>query len=89
MNKSKHFFRQFLHDGHLGWLFIIPSSILLALFVLPLFAVIVRSIDANFFNTAFSEQAFKALRLSLVTSSVSLHPGALDVQAQVMDRIVY
>ena len=44
---------------------------LLALFVLPLFAVFVRSIDADFFNNAFSEQAFKALRLSLVTSSTT------------------
>ncbi|MGZ9235351.1 MAG: ABC transporter permease [Anaerolineales bacterium] len=71
MNNLKHFFSRFLHDGHLIWLFIIPSAILLALFVLPLFAVFVRSIDADFFNNAFSEQAFKALRLSLVTSSVT------------------
>jgi molybdate transport system permease protein len=52
-------------------LFIIPSAILLALFVLPLFAVFVRSIDADFFHNAFSEQAFKALRLSLLTSSMT------------------
>jgi len=69
MNTSKRFFR-FL-EGHLGWLFIVPSILLLALFVLPLFAVFVRSIDSNFFNNAFSEQAFKALQLSLVTSSLT------------------
>ncbi|HSL42595.1 MAG TPA: ABC transporter permease [Anaerolineales bacterium] len=69
MNTPKHFFR-FL-DGHLGWLFIVPSALLLALFVLPLLAVFVRSIDSNFFNHAFSEQAFQALRLSLVTSSLT------------------
>ncbi len=71
MDKLKTFFNRFLHDGHLSWLFIIPSALLLALFVLPLFAVFVRSIDANFFHDAFSEQAFKALRLSLVTSSLT------------------
>jgi molybdate transport system permease protein len=71
MNRSKHFFSQFLHDGHLIWVFIIPSAILLALFVLPLLAVFVRAIDADFFNNAYSEQAFKALRLSLVTSSIT------------------
>lgn len=71
MNKLKHFFSRFLHDGHLIWLFIIPSAMLLALFVLPLFAVFMRSIDGSFFRNAFSEQAFKALRLSLVTSSLT------------------
>lgn len=71
MNRFKHFLRQLLHDGHLSWLFIIPSAILLALFVLPLLAVFVRSFDSNFFNNAFSEQAFKALRLSLITSSIT------------------
>ena len=44
---------------------------LLALFVIPLVAVFARSIDDNFFTNAFSEQAFKALRLSLVTSSLT------------------
>lgn len=71
MDRLKHFFNRFYHDGHLNWLFIIPSAILLALFVLPLFAVFIRSFDANFFNNAFSEQAFKALRLSLITSSIT------------------
>jgi molybdate transport system permease protein len=71
MNNLKLFFNRFLHDSHLVWLFIIPSAILLALFVLPLFAVFVRSIDADFFHNAFSEQAFKALRLSLLTSSMT------------------
>ena len=71
MNHLKHFLSRFLHDGHLIWLFILPSAALLALFVLPLFAVLVRSLDANFFKNAFSEQAFKALQLSLVTSSIT------------------
>lgn len=45
--------------------------ILLAVFALPLAALVLRSINPNFFNDAFSEQAFKALRLSLVTSSIT------------------
>jgi ABC-type sulfate transport system permease component len=67
----KKIFSRFLHDGYVIWFFIIPSAILLALFVLPLFAVFVRAIDDSFFIHAFSEQAFKALRLSLVTSSLT------------------
>lgn len=58
-------------DSHLIWLFIIPSLILMALFALPLFALLVRSINQDFFANAFSEQAFKALRLSLLTSTVT------------------
>lgn len=49
----------------------IPSAILLALFALPLFALFMRSISDNFFNYAFSEQALKALRLSLLTSTMT------------------
>jgi molybdate transport system permease protein len=54
-----------------GWIFIIPGAILLALFMLPLLALFVRSIKEGFFNYAFSEQAFKALRLSLLTSTIT------------------
>jgi len=71
MKKVKQFFSQFLHDGHLTWLFILPGALLLALFVLPLFAVFLRASDVNFFRNAFSAQAFKALQLSLLTSSVT------------------
>src|SRR5512142_497593 len=67
MNRLKHLF----HDGHLNWIFILPSIILLALFVLPLFALLVRSVNEDFFNYAFSDQAFKALRLSLITSTIT------------------
>jgi molybdate transport system permease protein len=56
----------------LVWLFILPSAILLALFVLPLLAVFIRAVDASFLSNAFSEQAFKALRLSLLTSSLTM-----------------
>lgn len=54
-----------------NWIFILPGGILLALFVLPLAALLIRSANEDFFTYAFSEQAFKALRLSLFTSTVT------------------
>jgi len=50
---------------------VIPSLLLLALFILPLFALLIRSVNKNFFDYALSAQAFKALRLSLVTSTIT------------------
>ncbi len=44
---------------------------MLALFLLPISAILIRSIGDNFFANAFSEQAFKALRLSLITSTIT------------------
>lgn len=64
MNKFKNF-----TDSK--WIFILPGIFLLALFLLPLFALLVRSINADFFTYALSEQAFKALRLSLITSTIT------------------
>ncbi len=71
MSKFKRFISRFINTSHLSWIFIIPGGILLALFALPLFALLVRSVNRDFFSNAFSEQAFKALRLSLVTSTVT------------------
>lgn len=53
------------------WVFIIPSVFLLALFLLPFLALFIRSINQEFFTHALSEQAVKALRLSLVTSTIT------------------
>ena len=69
MSALNRFFGRHLKDSQLNWLFILPSSVLLALFILPLFALFVRSINVGFFEYALSEGAFKALRLSLLTSS--------------------
>lgn len=71
MNKFKNSFARFVSDGHLSWVFILPSGVLLALFVVPLIALFVRSINDDFFSYAFSEQAFQALRLSLMTSTMT------------------
>lgn len=71
MQKLKELACRFFDDGYLNWIFILPSAILLALFALPLFALFVRSIDQDFFTYAFSTQSFKALHLSLVTSTIT------------------
>ena len=71
MTKFKDSVNRSGRDGHLIWVFILPSVILLALFALPFFALFERSIDPAFFTYAFSEQALKALRLSLTTSTMT------------------
>ena len=64
MNKTKYPAIRFLSDGHLNWVFILPSAILLALFALPLFALFVRSIDKAFLATRFQNRHSEALQLS-------------------------
>jgi molybdate transport system permease protein len=54
-----------------GWVFIIPSLLLLLLLGLPIMAVFWKSIGADFFTYAFAPTALSALRLSLMTSSLS------------------
>ncbi len=68
---NKPFIHQLRDSFHARWIFIIPSCFLLALFLLPIFALFVRSMNKDFFVNAFSEQALKALRLSLVTSTLT------------------
>jgi molybdate transport system permease protein len=67
--------RKFIHkvldDSYSKWIFIIPGMLLLALFALPLLAMILRAFNTDFLAHAFSEQVFKALRLSLLTSSIT------------------
>src|SRR5512142_3343935 len=58
-------------DGLSRWLLLVPSAVLVALFALPLAALVWRSLGADFFSNAFSEQGFLALRLSLITSTIS------------------
>jgi molybdate transport system permease protein len=71
MTKIRGLVHQFFDEGYSKWIFIIPGGILLALFGLPLAALILRSINSDFFKNAFSEQAFHALSLSLVTSTIT------------------
>ncbi len=51
--------------------FIAPSLLLIALFALPLLALIARAGNSDFIGNASSQQALQALRLSLLTSSVT------------------
>ncbi len=55
-----------------GWVFIVPSLILISLIGLPLIALVWRSINKDFFTYVFSENAFSALKLSLITSTISV-----------------
>jgi molybdate transport system permease protein len=54
------------------WLFVAPSLILVALLGLPVLALFTRAIGEDFFAYALSDSALAALRLSLVTSSLSV-----------------
>ena len=71
MDKLRKFVTRFLDERYSKWIFIIPGATLLAFFALPLMAILLRSINLDFFDNAFSKQAFKALRLSLLTSSIT------------------
>jgi molybdate transport system permease protein len=71
MAKLQEFSRRMFGEGYGQWVFIFPSVLLFSFFVIPLAALIFRSVDSSFIENAFSEQAFEALRISLVTSSVS------------------
>lgn len=53
------------------WVFILPSLVLLVLLGLPIFAVFWKSAGTDFFTYALAPTALSALRLSLLTSSLS------------------
>jgi molybdate transport system permease protein len=55
-----------------GWVFILPSLGLILLLGLPLAAILWRAISKEFFAEALSPNALAALRLSLLTSSLSV-----------------
>ena len=62
-----------MRDHSFGtWLLILPRIRMLALFGLPLMALIARAIQSNFLEQVFSGQALNILRLSLVTSLVTV-----------------
>ena len=71
MTKLRELYRRIFREGTSKWIFLLPSLILLVFFALPLIALIHRSIAPDFFANALSKQAFQALKLSLVTSSIT------------------
>ena len=72
MNSSRGFLHRLVNDHRSVWLFVIPSSIFVLLFGLPLIALILRAGNASFAEYALSPQALSALRLSLTTSSIAV-----------------
>jgi molybdate transport system permease protein len=69
--RFKDFLYQTLNHGWSIWLFILPGGFLLALYLLPLVALFIRSTSQDFLGHAFSERAFQALQLSLLTSTLT------------------
>jgi molybdate transport system permease protein len=59
-------------NEHRDWLFAIPSLLILALLALPLLALVSRAFTREFFSYALSASALSALRLSLVTSLLTV-----------------
>jgi molybdate transport system permease protein len=66
------FFQRITYDGYSSWLFILPALFLIGLFGLPILALFLRAVDANFLVYVLSEQALNALRLSLTTSLITV-----------------
>jgi molybdate transport system permease protein len=64
--------RQLAFNQNSGWVFILPSLVLIGLLGLPLLALLWRAIGKDFFNNALSPTAIAALKLSLLTSTVSV-----------------
>jgi len=59
-------------NSQLDWLFVIPGAFLVLLLGLPLAALLFRAVNSNFWLYALSESALAALRLSLITSLISV-----------------
>lgn len=58
--------------GRSTWLFIVPAAALMGLLLLPLLALAVRGLMDDFVAYALAPSALAALRLSLVTSAISV-----------------
>jgi len=65
-------FHQRRTENSPGWVFIIPSLVLVALIGWSLFALVWRCIGSDFFAAALAENAVTALKLSLLTSIISV-----------------
>lgn len=72
MSLLRRLFQRAASDAKMDWLFVLPSLLLLALFGLPVLALILRAAGTDFLTYALSPQAQTALRLSLVTSALSV-----------------
>lgn len=59
-------------NGRSIWLLILPGGILAFLLIVPLVALLVQSIEAGLSPSLLGPVAFQAIKLSLMTSTVSL-----------------
>ncbi len=59
-------------NGSPGWVFILPSLVLVGLIGLPIVALVWRSVDKDFLTYISSATALRALKLSLLTSILSV-----------------
>jgi molybdate transport system permease protein len=66
------FLRNLGIDHNPGWIFILPSLLLIGLLGLPLLALLLRAITKDFFSYVLSPTALSALKLSLLTSTASV-----------------
>ncbi len=71
MSKPRSMFNRLRDETFARWLLLIPSALLFALFAIPLMALVLRSLGSDFLPNALSRQSFAALRLSLITSSIT------------------
>ncbi len=71
MTSQRPIYQRLASHGPSSVLFVAPSLILVALFALPLLALIGRAGVSDFLSNAESSQATQALRLSLVTSTIT------------------
>jgi len=71
MSALRKFLHPILSEGGSLWILLIPSAFLFAVFALPVAALILRSVNSDFFHNAFSRQAYDALSLSLITSTIA------------------
>ena len=55
-----------------GWVFVLPSLVLVGLIGLPLLALVWRSVSKDFLTYVLSATTFSALKLSLLTSIISV-----------------
>lgn len=71
-NSVHRLFRHRRLGGSPGWAFILPSLVLVGLIGLPLVALVWRSVDRDFLTYISSVTSLKALKLSLLTSVISV-----------------
>jgi molybdate transport system permease protein len=71
MDEPRSLIHRLRDDTYPRWVLLAPSAVLFGLFAIPLAALILRSFSSGFLANALSKQAFHALSLSLVTSSIT------------------